>query len=53
MSGLYALRSVCGILRDAALALLGKVQSVDLYDCSFNKPLPLVGLSARISKMAG
>ena len=32
---------------------LGKVQSVDLYDCSFNKPLPLVGLSARISKMAG
>lgn len=43
MSGLYALRSVCGILRDAALALLGKVQSVDLYDCRFNKPLPLVG----------
>lgn len=53
MSGLCALRSVCGILRDAVLALLGKVQSVDLYDCSFNKPLPLVGLSARISKMAG
>lgn len=25
MSGIYALRSVCGILRDAALALLGKV----------------------------
>lgn len=40
MSGRYALRSVCGIFRDAALALLGKVQSVDLYDCSFNKPLP-------------
>lgn len=32
---------------------LGKVQSVALYDCIFNKPLPLVGLSARISKMAG
>lgn len=53
MSGLYTLRSVCGILRDAALALLGKVQSVALYDYSFNKPLPLVELSARISKMAG
>lgn len=53
MSGLYALRSVFGIIRGAALALLGKVQSVDLYDYSFNKPLPLVELSARISKMAG
>ena len=53
MSGLYALRSVCVILRDAALALLGKVQSVALYDCSFNKPLPLVELSARISKKVG
>lgn len=53
MSGLYALRSVFSILRDAALALLGKVQSVALNDCSFNKPLPLVGLSARISKMVG
>lgn len=31
----------------------GQVQSVDLYDCSFNKPLPLVWLSARISKMVG
>ena len=53
MSGLYALRGVFGIIRGAALALLGKVQSVDLYDYSFNKPLPLVELSARISKMAG
>lgn len=53
MSGLYALRSVCGILQDAALAFWGKVKSVDLYDCSFNKPLPLVELSARISIMAG
>lgn len=53
MSGLYALRSVCGILRNAVHALLGKVQSVDLYDGSFNRLLPLAGLSARISEMAG